>query len=82
MTDFSDLPLENGDAKLEKFDRDLECEHRDTLDDGSLEPCHIEAEWAITTADFGDPSRVRYCSHHIWNGVENWMGRNEGGANE
>jgi hypothetical protein len=77
MSDLSDLPVENGDLKLETFGRDLECEHRDVLEDKSLDPCTQEAEYAITTADYGEPTRVRYCPSHVWNGVQQWMNRQE-----
>lgn len=79
MSDLGDIPLENGDLKLETFDRDLKCEHRDNPNPptGELVPCKQEAEYAITTADFGEPTRVRYCPSHVWNGLENWMERND-----
>lgn len=74
----NELPVDfrKGDAKLERVDR-LECEHRDVLDDGSLDPCQNDAAFAITTADFGQPSRVRYCEIHLWNGITGWIERGE-----
>lgn len=78
MSDLSDLPLENGDLKLETSDRDLECEYRENPDPptGDLIPCEQPAEYAITTADYGEPTRVRYCINHVWNGISGWMERN------
>ena len=73
-------PIEKGDAKVERFGRDVECEHRDVLDDGSLEPCAIEAEFAMTTADHGAWTRTRYCSIHIWNALKAYIERGGGGA--
>ena len=79
MSDLGKISFEGGDLKLETFSRDLECEHRENPDPptGDLVPCEQEAEYAITTADFGDATRVRYCPEHVWNGLTNWMLRQE-----
>lgn len=79
MSDFDDIPLESGDAKVETFNRDLECEHTHNPDPptGELEGCDRTAEFAVTTADYGEPTRVRYCRIHVWNGLVNWMERQD-----
>lgn len=58
---------------VEKYDRDLECEHRDVLDDGTLEPCTLEAEYIAQVPMFGATSRTRYCSIHLWDSIERWI---------
>lgn len=55
---------------VQPFDRDLECEHRDVKEDGSLEPCKLEADFAVVTPMWSDVTRTRRCSVHIWNEVE------------
>ena len=62
---------------VERFARDLECEHRDNPNPptGDLVPCHDTAEWAVTTSRFpgdpfdpdhpGAPTQTRYCPEHF-----------------
>lgn len=69
--------LSKDELLVEKFYRDLDCEHRDVIDQSELNPCQLEAEFAITTARYGI-SRTRYCSIHVWNGLETYFER-EGG---
>lgn len=59
-------------ARLEPFKRDLECEHRDNPNPptGGLEPCDLEAEYAIASPLWSDETRTRYCSIHVWDALE------------
>lgn len=76
--DLQELPVDfrRGDAKLERISR-LDCEHRDVLDDGSLDPCSNPAAFAVTTADYGAPTRTRYCSVHLWDAITGWIERGD-----
>lgn len=60
---------------VEPFSRDLECEHRDVNDDGSLDPCHLEADYAVSTPMEDDLTRTRYCSIHVWDMVERQLSK-------
>lgn len=59
-------------ARLEPFDRDLECEHIDNPNPptGDLVPCDLEAEFTISTPMWSDETRTRYCSIHVWDALE------------
>lgn len=56
---------------IERFTRDLECEHRDYPGPKKDPiPCKQEAVWAITTeyvapGPGGAPTRTRYCDEHF-----------------
>lgn len=58
---------------LEPFDRELECEHRDVLGDGSLDPCHNEAAWTTRTPMWSDETRTRRCAEHIMTELQRWV---------
>lgn len=58
---------------VKKYDRDLECEHRDVMEDGALDPCTLEAEFAVNTPMEDDVTRSRFCSIHIWDSIERYL---------
>jgi len=59
-------------ARLEPFNRDMECEHTDNQNppSGDLVGCELEAEYAISTPLWSDETRTRYCSVHVWDALE------------
>lgn len=64
-------------VKLERFERDLECEHREVEDDGSLTPCDLEADYTLTSPLWSGETRTRRCSIHVWNELERWVDKLE-----
>lgn len=77
---YDDLPGEHPIPKpvdeyliLAPYPRDLECEHRDVLEDRSLDPCHQTAQW-VTIRPFGSgDTRTKYCDEHIDARPESWL---------
>ena len=64
---------------LERFDRELECEHTEPTEDGGLEPCHNEAEWTTRTPMWANETRSRWCTEHLLTEVDRWVeSRGEG----
>lgn len=62
--------------KVEPYTRTdvtLECEHRDVLDDRSLDPCHNDAVWVVTVPFENAETRTRYCDEHIEGCFESWL---------
>jgi len=59
-------------ARLEPFQRDLECEHTENPDPptGDLVGCDLEADYTIATPLWSDETRSRYCSIHVWDELE------------
>jgi hypothetical protein len=81
-SNLSDVRERFGDDFLlmERYDRDLECQHRDVNDDGSLDPCHLEADYAINTPMENDVTRARYCSIHVWDALERYLAKDADGS--
>ena len=57
-------------ARVEPYERELECEHADTVETGELIPCREEAQFTISTPLWSDETRTRYCLEHALDRLE------------